>query len=106
TRRWSRTQRRSWASWRRRSSSGDRHAMSKRVEGKCAIVVGGGQTPGRTIGNGRATAMVLGREGAHVWVVDRSLASAQETVDQIQKNGGDAWAFAADATKEEDVKGG
>jgi NAD(P)-dependent dehydrogenase (short-subunit alcohol dehydrogenase family) len=78
--------------------------MSKRVEGKCAIVVGGGQTPGRTIGNGRATAMVLGREGAHVCVVDRSLASAQETVDQIQKNGGDAWAFAADATKEEDVK--
>src|SRR4029453_10378941 len=78
--------------------------MSKLVEGKGAIVVGGGQTPGRTIGNGRATAMVLGREGAHVCVVDRSLASAQETVDQIQKNGGDAWAFAADATKEEDVK--
>ena len=55
--------------------------MSKRVEGKCAIVVGGGQTPGQTIGNGRATAVVLGREGAHVCVVDRSLASAQETVD-------------------------
>jgi NAD(P)-dependent dehydrogenase (short-subunit alcohol dehydrogenase family) len=39
-----------------------------------------------------------------VCVVDRSLASAQETVDQIQKDGGDAWAFAADATKENDVK--
>ena len=51
--------------------------MGNRVESKCAIVVGAGQTPGQTIGNGRATAIVLGREGAHVCVVDRSLASAQ-----------------------------
>src|SRR5262245_53680927 len=78
--------------------------MSKRVEDKCAIVVGGGQTPGQTIGNGRATAVVLGREGARVCVVDRSLASAEETAAQITSEGGDAWAFAADATKEDDVK--
>src|SRR5260221_12579413 len=78
--------------------------MSKRVEGKFAIVVGGGQTAGQTVGNGRATAIVLGREGAHVCVVDRSLASAQETVDLIKAEGGHAWAFAADATQEEDVK--
>ena len=45
--------------------------MAKRVEGKAAIVVGGGQTPGETIGNGRAMAMVLAREGARVLVVDR-----------------------------------
>ena len=38
--------------------------MGKRVEGKAAIVVGGGQTPGQTVGNGRATAIVLGREFA------------------------------------------
>ena len=30
--------------------------MAGRVEGKIAVVVGGGQTPGETIGNGRATA--------------------------------------------------
>ena len=78
--------------------------MSKRVEGKIAIVVGGGQTPGQTIGNGRATAVVLGREGADVCVIDRSLASAQETADQITAEGGRAWALAADATREDDVK--
>ncbi|MGH7397061.1 MAG: SDR family NAD(P)-dependent oxidoreductase, partial [Candidatus Rokuibacteriota bacterium] len=78
--------------------------MPKRVEGKVAIVVGGGQTPGQTVGNGRATAIVLGREGARVGVVDRALASAQETVDLITAEGGEAWAFAADVTREDDVK--
>ena len=78
--------------------------MAKRVEGKAAIVVGGGQTPGQTVGNGRATALVLGREGARVCVVDRALASAQETADMINKAGGDAWALAADVTREDDVK--
>ena len=78
--------------------------MGNRVEGKAAIVVGGGQTAGQTVGNGRATAMVLGREGAEVCVVDRALASAQETVDMIHAEGGKAWAFQADVTREADVK--
>jgi len=78
--------------------------MSRRVEGKAAIVVGGGQTPGQTVGNGRATAIVLGREGARVCVVDRELASAQETANLIKQDGGEAWAFAADVTREDDVK--
>jgi NAD(P)-dependent dehydrogenase (short-subunit alcohol dehydrogenase family) len=78
--------------------------VTRRVEGKAAIVVGGGQTPGQTIGNGRATAVVLGREGARVCVVDRVLASAQETVDLITGDGGEAWAFAADVTREADVE--
>src|SRR5258706_4835274 len=78
--------------------------MPKRVEGKAAIVVGGGQTAGQTVGNGRATAIVLGREGARVCVVDRELASAQETADLIEKDGGEAWAFAADVTREDDVR--
>jgi len=77
--------------------------MGKRVEGKAAIVVGGGQTPGQTIGNGRATAIVLGREGAHVCIVDRHLASAQDTADMIRREGGEAWAIAADVTREADV---
>jgi len=38
--------------------------MPKRVVGKAAVVVGSGQTKGETIGNGRATAIVLAREGA------------------------------------------
>jgi NAD(P)-dependent dehydrogenase (short-subunit alcohol dehydrogenase family) len=72
--------------------------MAGRVEGKVAIVVGGGQTPGETIGNGRATAMLLGREGARVLVVDRSLERAQETVDLMGEEGAKASAFAADIT--------
>ena len=35
-----------------------------RLDGKVGIVVGAGQTPGETIGNGRATAIVFAREGA------------------------------------------
>jgi NAD(P)-dependent dehydrogenase (short-subunit alcohol dehydrogenase family) len=76
----------------------------RRVEGKAAIVVGGGQTPGETIGNGRATAIVLAREGARVVVVDRRLAAAQETVDLITGEGGQAWACEADVTSEEAVR--
>src|SRR5947209_20611866 len=75
--------------------------MARRVEGKTAIVVGGGQTPGQTIGNGRATATVLAREGARVCVVDRDLAAAQATVEAIKSEGGEAWAFEADITSED-----
>lgn len=37
-----------------------------RLAGKTAIVVGAGQTPGETIGNGRAMALLFAREGAEV----------------------------------------
>jgi NAD(P)-dependent dehydrogenase (short-subunit alcohol dehydrogenase family) len=77
--------------------------MGKRVEGKTAIVVGGGQTPGQGIGNGRATAVVLGREGAHVCIVDRHRGWALETADLSRGYGGAAWAPAADVTREADV---
>ena len=79
--------------------------MAKRVEGKVAIVVGGGQTAGQTVGNGRATAIVLAREGARVLVVDRHKASAQDTVDLIHSEGGEAWAHEADTTDEEAARG-
>ena len=54
------------------------------------MVVGGGQTPGETIGNGRATALLLAREGARVVVADRRLASADETLAMIRAEGGEA----------------
>src|SRR5260370_26369823 len=79
--------------------------MGKRVEGRAATAVGGGQPPGQTVGNGRATAIVLGREGAHVCVVDRALASAQETVGLIAGEGGRGWAFGGEVTREADVEG-
>ncbi len=71
-----------------------------RLKNKVAIVVGGGQIPGETTGNGRATAIVFAREGAKVLVVDRDLSSAQDTVSMIVKEGGTAKAAAADVTDE------
>jgi NAD(P)-dependent dehydrogenase (short-subunit alcohol dehydrogenase family) len=78
--------------------------MAGRVAGKVAVVVGGGQTPGETIGNGRATAILLAREGARVVVADRDLASAQDTVDLIFGEDGEAAAEQVDATDESSVK--
>jgi NAD(P)-dependent dehydrogenase (short-subunit alcohol dehydrogenase family) len=78
--------------------------MTGRVQGKAALVVGGGQTPGMTIGNGRATAILLAREGARVAVADRDIASAEETVRMIEAEGGAAFAVRADVTAEEDVR--
>ena len=48
-----------------------------------AIVAGAGQTPGPVIGNGRATALLFARAGAHVIALDRDRASAEETVAMI-----------------------
>ena len=76
-----------------------------RLAGKVAIVVGAGQTPGETIGNGRATALLFAREGARVLAVDRDLDSAEETVAMIDAEGGEARAFEADVTSEADVRG-
>lgn len=78
--------------------------MGDRLKGKVAIVVGAGQTPGDTIGNGRASAIVYAREGARVLLVDRRLESAEDTRAMIAKEGGEALAFQADATREADCK--
>ncbi len=71
-----------------------------RLENKTAIVVGAGQTPGDTIGNGRATAILFAREGAKVLLVDRNLESAQETEAMIKEEGGTCSTFEADVTSE------
>lgn len=70
------------------------------LQGKIAIVFGAGQTPGTTIGNGRATAIQMAREGAIVWCVDRDLASATETAHMITDERLSAFASAADVTQE------
>jgi len=69
-----------------------------RLEGKVAIVVGAGQTPGETIGNGRATAILFAREGARIMLVDHRLDSARETEKMIADEGGTAFSFEADVT--------
>jgi len=74
------------------------------LDNKVAIVVGGGQTPGETIGNGRATAIELAREGARVWVADYRIESARETVAMIEAEGGVAHADFVDVTDESTIE--
>ena len=79
--------------------------MMARLEGKTAIIIGAGQTPGETIGNGRAMAMLFAREGADVLCVDRDLARADDTVAAIAAEGGTAWSHAADIVRADQVAG-
>lgn len=55
--------------------------MTGRLQGKRAVIVGAGQTPGETEGNGRAIARVFSREGAQLLLVDRDLASVKGTAE-------------------------
>ena len=73
--------------------------MAGRLAGKTAVVVGAGQSPGDTLGNGRAMAILFAREGAEVFCVDRDQARAADTVEAILAEGGAASAFAADIAK-------
>ncbi len=78
--------------------------MDKRLEGKIAIVTGGGQTPGDTIGNGKAAAILFARAGAKVMMVDRYLEAARKTEEIIRKEGGEAFSFAANVAVSEDCR--
>ena len=72
-----------------------------RLEGKVAIVTGGGSRAAG-IGTGRAAAVLFARNGARVLVVDRDDAAAADTVKMITEEGGEAVAFAADLTSQDD----
>lgn len=67
------------------------------VEGKVALVTGAGR------GIGEATARLFAVEGAAVVVCDIDGDAAQAVVRSIQERGGEAFAVAADLTKEDDV---
>lgn len=77
--------------------------MAGRLQGRAAVVVGAGQTPGDTIGNGRAIAVLFAREGAEVLCVDRDRSRAEETVGLIEAEGGRASAFQADIVRAEEA---
>ena len=70
----------------------------KRLQDKIAIVTGGGS------GIGRGIALALAEEGAKVVVCGRRTNRLKETMEAIQKQGGDTLAVQADISKEADVK--
>jgi NAD(P)-dependent dehydrogenase (short-subunit alcohol dehydrogenase family) len=75
----------------------------RRLSGRVVVVIGAGQTPGQTIGNGKAAALLYAREGATVIAVDVNLDAALETVSAITDAGGNARAIEADVTDEDAV---
>jgi NAD(P)-dependent dehydrogenase (short-subunit alcohol dehydrogenase family) len=79
--------------------------VGDRLAGKTAVVVGAGQTPGDTIGNGHASALLFAREGAAVLCVDREGERAEATAAEILAEGGKAVAHTADITVPEQAAG-
>jgi NAD(P)-dependent dehydrogenase (short-subunit alcohol dehydrogenase family) len=68
--------------------------LSKRIEGKIALITGGGS------GIGKETSLLLAKEGATVIVTDINVEAAQETARVIEKRGGNGIAIAHDVTSE------
>ena len=68
-----------------------------RLEGKVAIVTGAGSS-GPGVGNGKAASVLFAREGAKVLLVDINADHAQETLELITAEGGEASVFQADVT--------
>jgi len=72
--------------------------MAGRVEGKIALVTGGGS------GIGRASALAFAREGAKVVLADVIVEGGEETVGMIKKAGGEAIFVKADVSKATEVE--
>jgi NAD(P)-dependent dehydrogenase (short-subunit alcohol dehydrogenase family) len=75
-----------------------------RLQGKIAIIVGAGQQPGQTIGNGRAAAERYAQEGASLLLVDVNAAWLQDTVDAVKVHGHLVNSLVADITDEAQCK--
>jgi NAD(P)-dependent dehydrogenase (short-subunit alcohol dehydrogenase family) len=72
--------------------------MAGLLEGKSALITGGGG------GIGRATALIFAREGARLAIADAVSEAAAETVAQVNKAGGQAIALGGDVTDDAAVK--
>jgi len=72
--------------------------MNKLFEGKVAVITGGSS------GIGRAAAIAFAAEGARVAIGARRAAESEETVRQIQAQGGEAIFVATDVTRADQVR--
>ncbi len=72
--------------------------MAGLLEGKSALITGGGG------GIGRATSLAFARDGGRVAVADVAIDAARETVAQINAAGGQAIALAGEVTRDADVR--
>lgn len=82
--------------------SGDNRANG-RLAGKVAIVTGAGSCAAG-VGTGKAAAILFTREGASVLLVDAVAERAEQTLADIEREGGTAAALQADVTSEADCK--
>jgi NAD(P)-dependent dehydrogenase (short-subunit alcohol dehydrogenase family) len=72
--------------------------MAGLLEGKSALITGGGG------GIGRATALAFAREGARLAVADVMAEAARETVALVNAVGGQAISFAGEVTQDAEVR--
>ena len=70
---------------------------------KIALVAGAGSV-GPGWGNGKATAVLLARQGAKIFAIDANESAAIETRDLIQEEGGECVIARCDMTRSADVK--
>ncbi|HEX8433088.1 MAG TPA: SDR family NAD(P)-dependent oxidoreductase, partial [Longimicrobium sp.] len=72
--------------------------MKMQMEGKVALITGGGE------GIGKASAILLAKEGAKVAVLGRHRENLDPVVEAIQKAGGEAMAVLADVSKPDEME--
>ncbi|GAB3761981.1 glucose 1-dehydrogenase [Ramlibacter monticola] len=77
--------------------------FDRSLKGRVAIVTGAGSRA-EGIGNGRAAAILLARDGARVLLIDAVQEWAQRTQEMIAEEGGEAMVCAADVSRNEDCQ--